>query len=329
MRLLAAVSMIVLSLCRPLYSQQIEAPVPQPGSISGVVTDADAAAIPGAKISIEGPSAAEHRTASSDGTGAFQILHVPAMVPCRVTVSAPGFGVWTSPELTLSAGQDVTLSDVKLNVANVDTAVSAVFADELAILQVKNEEQQRIFGFLPNFYTVYDPTFVPLPAKLKYKLAFKAVSDPVNFAGVMFLGGLDQASDTPDFRQGTKGYGQRVGALYADGATDIMIGGALLPSLLHQDPRYFYQGYGTKKARAVHALKSPFLTKGDNGRQQINYSSMGGDLASGALSNLYYPTSNRGAGLLFGNAAVTTGGRMVNAVLQEFVLSRFTSKVKQ
>ena len=48
-----------------------------------------------------------------------------------------------------------------------------------------------------------------------------------------------------------------------------MIGGAILPSLLHQDPRYFYQGSGTKKSRALHALRtysSPEETTGARSR---------------------------------------------------------------
>jgi hypothetical protein len=107
-----------------------------------------------------------------------------------------------------------------------------------------------------------------------------------------------------------------------------MIGGAILPSLLHQDPRYFYQGTGTKKARALHAISSPFIAKGDNGRWEPNYSSIGGDLATGAISNAYYPESNRGPGLVFDNALITTGGRMVNGLIQEFVLRRLTPSAR-
>jgi len=75
-----------------------------------------------------------------------------------------------------------------------------------------------------------------------------------------------------------------------------MIGSAVLPSLLHQDPRYFYQGTGTTTSRMVHAVSSVVITKGDDGRLQPNYSIIGGDLASAALSNVYYAASNRGAG---------------------------------
>ena len=89
-----------------------------------------------------------------------------------------------------------------------------------------------------------------------------------------------------------------------------MIGGAILPSLLHQDPRYFYQGTGTTGSRIRHAMFNPFVARGDNGKWQPNYSSLGGDLAASALSNLYYPQADRGAGLVFGNFAIGTAERI-------------------
>jgi hypothetical protein len=103
-----------------------------------------------------------------------------------------------------------------------------------------------------------------------------------------------------------------------------MIGGALLPSLFHQDPRYYYQGTGSTRSRLVHAVSAPFVAMGDNGHWQPNYSSIGGDLAAGAIANAYEPATNRGAGLVFENALIVTGGRMANAVAQEFVLRRLT-----
>jgi hypothetical protein len=78
----------------------------------------------------------------------------------------------------------------------------------------------------------------------------------------------------------------------------------------------------------LHALSSPIRAKGDNGKWQFNYSSIGGDLVSGALSNVYYPPSNRGPSLVFTTALTTTAGRMVNALAQEFILSKFTSRPK-
>jgi hypothetical protein len=107
-----------------------------------------------------------------------------------------------------------------------------------------------------------------------------------------------------------------------------MIGGAILPLLLHQDPRHFYQGTGTNRPRFFQALSGPFIRKGDNGRFQPNYSSVGGDLASAVLSNAYYPASNRGARQTFQNFIIDTGERMLGSVLQEFVLPRLTRRAK-
>jgi len=125
-----------------------------------------------------------------------------------------------------------------------------------------------------------------------------------------------------------KGFAQRYGATYANGLTDIMIGGAILPSLLHQDPRYFYKGTGTTRSRILYALRGPFVCKGDNGRWQPNYSTIGGDLASAAISNTYYPASNRGVGFVFGNFLLGTGQRAAANLAQEFLLSRFTRKAR-
>jgi hypothetical protein len=154
------------------------------------------------------------------------------------------------------------------------------------------------------------------------------MTDPVTFLGSAFVAGIDQAADTPNYQQGLKGYGQRFGANYANGLTDIMVGGAILPSLLHQDPRYFYQGTGTNKSRVLHALSSPFICKGDNGRWQPNYSGLGGYLAAGAIANTYYPEPNRGPGLVFSTFGIDVAADMANGVIQEFLLRKLTPSAK-
>jgi len=201
--------------------------------------------------------------------------------------------------------------------------------EQIAAQQVRLEEQQRVLGFIPNFYVVYDSkNAVPLTTKLKFQMAYKAATDPISIVGAAALAGMNQAGDTPNYRQGAIGYGERFGAVYADGVTDIMFGGAILPTLLHQDPRYFYQGSGSTKSRLMHALSAPFICRSDDGKREINFSSMGGDLISGAISNAYYPESNRGASLVFSGFALSTGERMVSATVQEFLLKRLTPSAK-
>lgn len=132
---------------------------------------------------------------------------------------------------------------------------------------------------------------------MKFKLALKVPTDAVTAAGVLFVSGAKQAGNSPKYGQGWGAYGERFGATAADGFSDIMIGGAILPSRPHQDPRYFYQGSGTTGSRIRHAAFSPFVARYDDGHWGPNYSSLGRDLASSAPSNPYYPRAKSRHGI--------------------------------
>jgi Carboxypeptidase regulatory-like domain len=295
-------------------------------NISGTVSDDVGDVVPGATVTLLAPGSAEPRVITTSDSGAFTFEQVQPGSPYRIDVHATGFAQWTSSDLEIEPGQFLFLPAVHLRIAGGVTSVVVVGNSvPLATEQVHAAEEQRVLGIVPNFYVVYDPNPAPLTTKLKFSLALRAETDPVTFVGAAFISALQQAGDTPDYQQGVAGYGQRLGANYTTGFTDIMIGGAILPSLFHQDPRYFYQGTGSTRSRLVHALSAPFVARGDNGRWEPNYSSIGGDLAAGAISNAYEPTSDRGAGLVFENALIVTGGRMANAVAQEFLLRRITS----
>jgi hypothetical protein len=308
--------------------QHAPAPGPQSARIAGTVTDTNGGIIPGAEAVAVAPAQDPH-SATADDSGFFQIDNLTPGTAYEVTVTARGFANWKSSEVLLAPGQVSNLDGIKLAiVGNAASVIVVASRDELAVEQVKIEEQQRVLGFIPNFYVTYDKDATPLSAKLKFRLAFKISVDPVTFAGTAFLAGIDQADRYPDYVEGMKGYGQRFGSIYANGLTDIMVGGAILPAILHQDPRYFYQGTGTTRSRLFHALSSPLICKGDNGRWQPNYSSLGGYLAAGAIANTYYPVANRGAGLLLRTFTVDFTANISNGVLQEFVLRKLTHSGK-
>jgi hypothetical protein len=297
---------------------------PQSGTINGTVVDVYDALVPGATVILDGPN--DHRTITANENGFFEFDNVNSGKPYMVTVSEKGFGDWSSPSIILTPGQFQELANIKLQVATQVTTVTAADAHTIALEEVHAEVNQRILGIIPNFYTVYEPNSPPLSSALKFKLAFKTSFDPVTMGGVFFVAGLEQAGHDPDYVEGMRGYGQRVGATGADGFVNIMFGGAILPVLLHQDPRFFYQGTGTKKSRVLHALSTPFICKGDNGRWEPNFSSVGGDLIAGAVSNAYYPETNRGLNLVLDTAMIGAGGRMVNGLVQEFLLLKLTPK---
>ncbi len=307
-----------------------DTPKAQPGIIVGTVVDVNNDTIPGATVTLEGPAVGDSRTLVSNDKGFFEFKGVDSGIAYHLTISARGFANWTSPEIKLGPGQYMIVNGSKLQVAMALTTVTVGYSsEEVATEQVKVEEQQRVFGIIPNFYVSYDQNAAPLTTKLKFELAAKVAFDPVTFIGVGIAAGADQAGNHPNYPQGWKGFAERYGAAYTNGFTDIMIGGAILPSLLHQDPRYFYQGTGTNKSRVLHALTTPFVTRGDNGKRQPNYSTIGGDLASAAISNAYYPPSNRGVNLFLGNFFIATGQRAAANLAQEFLLRRLTKAKNQ
>jgi hypothetical protein len=206
--------------------------------------------VPGASVTLESRVLSDRRRAASNDNGFFEFKDLEPGSPYHVIISAEGFASWTSDEVILKPGEYEILTVSRLRIAPALTQVNVGYsAVEIATEQVKVEEQQRIFGFIPNFYVEYDPNAAPLTTKLKFQLAAKVSYDPVTLAGVGAFAAANQAGDRPNYPQGARGYAERYGAVYADGITDIMIGGAVLPSLLHQDPRYYYQVTGKQVSR--------------------------------------------------------------------------------
>lgn len=326
-----SVRALFLYLCTATMTvaQQLSAPEAQPGTIVGTVLDFRGDVVSQATIVLQGPNLDDVRSIAAQENGSFKFDSVNAGIPYHLSVSAKGFANWTSNKIILAPGQYLILTGINLRIAPVQVTVTVVPSEEVAAQQLKAQEQQRIVGVLPNFYVVYERNAAPLTPKLKFHLAFKFLVDPVTNAGFVANAALYQANGYPSYSQDAKGFLQRLGATYAGGYTNVLIGDAVLPSLLHQDTRYFYQGTGTTKSRLLHAISSPFVIQGDNGRRQFNFSGIGGNLAAGAIANAYYPDKDRGVNLVVRSALIGAGGRMVNAVAQEFLLKKFTSRHKK
>src|SRR5208283_656936 len=170
-------------------------PEPQTGTIVGTVTDVNGGTVPGAGVSLESTSLGDAQRVETNDNGFFQLDHVNPGIPYQVTVSASGFANWNSPAVILKPGQYLELTGIRLRIAGAVTTVKAVVStEEIAGEQEKVEEQQRVLGFIPNFYVTYDRNAVPLTPKLKFRLALKTSADPITFVGSAFLAGLDQAA---------------------------------------------------------------------------------------------------------------------------------------
>jgi hypothetical protein len=314
----------------PAWPQTSKEAQPSPGTINGTIADDTGAAIAGARVTLahQGMSPAIEVFSREDGQ--FSFSNVSSGV-YRVAASAPGFADQAVSGV-LGSGEVASLPAIRLTLALGGVTVNVTPTSvELAERQIKAQEQQRLFGVLPNFFVTYEPDAVSLSASQKFELSWKSRLDPVRFVGVGIVAGVQQArGDYSGFGQGVGGYAKRYAAAYANGLTSSLITQVVMPSLFKQDPRYFYKGTGSTTARMGYAISRAVIRKGDNGRWQPNYSGILGSLAAGALSNLYYPPEDRkGVRLTFTNAAIGLGGAAVGHLAQEFLFKKLTSHARQ
>ncbi len=297
------------------------------GSISGTVLDVTGHPVSGAQVRLSPASAtpAAETVTAADGHFSFADA-VPG--PFQLSIALSGFKTQTVSG-TLRADQGCLVPAITLELAPVVTEVSVHLSQEqIAEEQIKVQEQQRIVGVIPNFYASYVPDAAPLNTRQKFELAWRSAIDPTSFVIAAAIAGGQQANNTfAGYGQGAAGYGRRFGAAYGDFFIGTYIGSAILPSILKQDPRYFYKGTGTTKSRIWYAISRSVITKGDNGHWQPDYSGILGSLAAGGISNLYYPEADRhGFGDTVSNTLIGIGtGAAVN-ILQEFVFRKLTPK---
>jgi len=297
----------------------------QGGVIRGTVVDKTGTLLSGVRVRLthEGQTTASEVTSGDDGQftfvnaaeGSFQLTLIAANYATQTYSGTLHTGeVLAVPQITLQLATEVTTVRVEENTV------------EIAQEQMKDQEKQRVLGVIPNFYVSYVPNAAPLNARQKYELAWKATVDPATFLVTGVIAGAQQATNAyKGYGQGAQGYAKRYGATYGDIIIGTFIGSAILPSIMKQDPRYFYKGTGSTKSRFWYAISNAVICKGDNGKWQVCYSSLLGSLAAGGISNAYYPESDRGVGLTFQNFGIGIAATAGVNLLQEFVLPKLTS----
>lgn len=152
----------------------------------------------------------------------------------------------------------------------------------------------RLFFTLPNFLTLENAGQVPpLTTKQKFAVVTRGSFDYIQIPWYGFLAGISQAQDSePGYGQGWGGYGKRFASSFADGTIENYMTGAILPSLLRQDPRYFQLGHGSFTHRTLYAMSRNLITRVDSGKNQFNYSEVvGGAMAAAISTYSYHPKS--------------------------------------
>lgn len=234
-----------ISVGHRLFDQEL------PGTISGTVVDSAGAVVVAARIMLIAPRRSTPQEALSDENGHFHFANVsPGDFQIRIT--AAGFAAQTSGGI-LRSDENYIAPTTQLIPARLNTEVEVTVTPvEVAEAEIKAEEKQRVFGVVPNFYVSYVHDAHPLTARQKLQLAWKSSIDPVTFALTGVTAAVQQAQNAfSGYGQGGQGYAKRFGASYADVTTSTFIGSAILPSLLKQDPRYFYKGTGSVRSRIL------------------------------------------------------------------------------
>jgi hypothetical protein len=152
-----------------------------------------------------------------------------------------------------------------------------------------------MFYVMPNYLTVDTQSQVkPISWKEKFAISAKGSFDPYEFTIVGIVAGIRQEENSsPAFGQGMEGYAKRYGAAFADQVDgNIMVGG-VFPTILKVDPRYFQRGRGSFLHRFGYAFDRIFIARTDSGGSMFNVPEFAGNATAIAISNVYYPASDR------------------------------------
>lgn len=298
------------------------------GSLAGTVADSNHHPLSGAQVHLEHVGSAGSCDRSTEPDGRFLFADLPTG-SFRLRISFSGMQTLLDEQIALQNGEHLTLPDLTVHLATTTQQVTVTVSQvELAQEQLKAQEKQRALVIFPNFYSSYNWSAAPLDTRQKFDLALHSIFDPVNFLVVgAEAGGLQYTDSYHSYGTGAEAYAKYYGSTFADTSIARILGSAVLPSLLHQDPRYFYKGRGSKTSRALYAVTRAVVTRNDAGRDVPNYSSVAGSLMAGAISNAYHPAADRGVGLTFRTGAIAVGGHAFDNLIREFILRQLTSHV--
>jgi hypothetical protein len=160
--------------------------------------------------------------------------------------------------------------------------------------KVAGTSNDRLFYALPNFLTLQNTEKLPpLSVKDKFKVVALGTFDPVQYPWWGLVASISQAENSePAFGQGWLGYAKRYGTTAGDSTIENFMVGAVFPSILRQDPRFYQSGKGGFPRRVGYAVSRIFVSRTDSGHAEFNFSEVFGSATAAAISTYsYHPKS--------------------------------------
>jgi hypothetical protein len=169
--------------------------------------------------------------------------------------------------------------------------------------------------FFPDLAT----TLKPLSSEQKFKLSVDETIAPSTLVSAAATAGFRLIENTyPGYGQEWGGYGKRFGAAMANSASTNFLGTFLIPSLLHQDPRYFISLRPSFRKKMTYALTRQVITRTDDGRSTFNWSRVIGVIGAESIADLYLPPEERTVGKTFERSGIRFGIGIGTTLLKEY-----------
>lgn len=191
-----------------------------------------------------------------------------------------------------------------------DSSVEPSSQDKQPTDHTRDEVPKRIFFIIPNFMTANDQpeNQGPLTPKEKFNIAWHQYFDESAHFGNVIQAAISQAANSiPHYGQGWGAFGERFLAQEGDQFTGSMLIYGILPTALHQDPRYFRKGHGSAWSRIYYAASRVVIARTDSGKPTLNVSQLAGQLGQAGISLSYYAQQDRDLRGLFSGWAINQG----------------------
>jgi hypothetical protein len=194
--------------------------------------------------------------------------------------------VWTQAQTTAAAaqGRNAALPDAPAHSA--PTSAGRSSGSSRTIFDANAFKPSAAIRKTPQLPDA--PSYRPLTPKQKFHYFTSYAKSPMTFASALVTATSWHAYGDPPYGPGWTGFGKSYGAALSQAEIAAFLQRFAIPTVFHQDPRYFRAPDGQNVFhRGVYAVSRLFLTKADSGADRVNASYLLGGYASAAIGNAY------------------------------------------